>query len=259
MSRYDTLGVGYAASRRPDPRIAHAIHEALGAAGTILNVGAGSGSYEPADRRVVSVEPSKVMIAQRPAGAAPVVRATAEGLPFPDARFDAALAILTVHHWPDRIRGLAELRRVARDRVVLLTWDPGHEGFWLVQDYFPEILAVDRRIFPSLEEIASVLGGDVEVRPLPIPRDCRDGFLGAYWQRPHAYLQPAIRAAISAFADVPDAGSRLERLRLDLASGRWAERYAPLAPLEALDAGYRLVVGRVPARFAIRPRVTPPR
>jgi len=246
VSKYDTLGVGYAASRRPDPRIAHAIHAALGEARTLLNVGAGSGSYEPADRRVVSVEPSKVMIAQRPAGAAPVVRASAERLPFPDARFDAALAILTVHHWPDRIEGLSELRRVARDRVVLLTWDPAHDGFWLVQDYFPEILAVDRRIFPSLEEIASVLGGDVEVRSIPVPRDCRDGLLGAYWQRPDAYLQGGTRAAISALAGLPDAEPRLDRLRLDLASGRWMERNARLAALEELDVGYRLVIGRVP-------------
>ena len=169
------------------PASPRAIIDALGPAASVVNVGAGAGSYEPADRRVVAVEPSREMIRQRPAGAAPVVQASATALPFAAGAFDAALAVLTVHHWPDRARGLAELRRVARDRVVILTWEPDAARFWLVEDYFPELVAIDRAIFPTRDELERSLG-PVELRPLPIPHDCVDGFLGAYWRRPHAYL-----------------------------------------------------------------------
>lgn len=246
---YDTIGHGYATHRRPDPRIAATVRAALGGGAPVLNVGAGAGSYEPADRAVVAVEPSHAMIAQR-SSRAPAVQADAGGLPFRDGAFAASLAILTVHHWPDRTRGLAELARVARDRVVLLTWDPASAGFWLVDDYFPELVAIDRRIFPTMDELAAALG-DLDVRPLPIPHDCADGFLGAYWRRPAAYLDPTVRRAVSTFARLRSPEPGLARLRQDLADGTWHHRHARLLEADELDLGYRLVIaslrGRRPA------------
>ncbi len=193
---YDEIGVGYTNSRRLDPRIATAILRALGEADTVVNVGAGAGSYEPSDRSVVAVEPSMTMIRQRRVGSAPAVQASATQLPFRNAAFEAALAILTVHHWPDRARGLGKLARVAQGRVVILTWDPATSGFWLVDDYFPEIVEIDRPTFPPIEEFSRALGR-VDVHTLPIPHDCVDGFLGAYWRRPRAYLDASVRSAIS--------------------------------------------------------------
>lgn len=247
MPHYDDIGRGYTGYRRPDPRIARAIHAALGDARSVVDVGAGTGSYEPSDREVVAVEPSSVMIAQRPRGAAPAVQCSAERLPFGDGAFDAAMAILTVHHWTDLRGGLSEMRRVARDRVVILTWDPAHPGFWLVRDYFPDLIDIDRRIFPGLAELGEHLGG-AEVIPVPIPHDCVDGFLGAYWRRPEAYLDEGARAAISTFARIGDVIPRIERLAADLEDGQWICRNAEILGLEELDLGYRLVVGRRAAR-----------
>jgi SAM-dependent methyltransferase len=238
---YDKIGVGYQTHRRPDPRIAAAITRALDASASVVNVGAGAGSYELVDRAVVAVEPSLAMIRQRPAGSPPVVQASATALPFRAGSFAAALAVLTVHHWPDRARGLAELRRVARERVVILTWDPEAAGFWLVEDYFPTLVAIDREIFPSLAELRRILG-PIAVQPLPIPHDCVDGFLGAYWRRPAAYLDPAVRGAISTFTKIGDVDAGLDRLREDLASGRWTRRHGGLLDRSELDLGYRLVV-----------------
>ena len=240
---YDDIGRDYRAHRRPDPRLAAAVTRALGDAATVVNVGAGAGSYEPADRRVVAVEPSAAMIAQRPAGSAPVVQASATDLPFRDAGFAAALAVLTVHHWPDRARGLAELARVARERVVLLTWDPAKPEFWLVDEYFPEVWVIDRPIFPTLEDLQCVLG-PIEIRAVPIPADCTDGFLGAYWRRPEAYLDPGVRGAISTFTKLPDVEPGLARLRADLADGTWLQRHADLLDRSEIDLGYRLVIAR---------------
>ena len=250
---YDTIGRGYARQRRPDPRIAARLHEALGDARSVLNVGAGAGSYEPSDRRVVAVEPSEVMLAQRPPSAAPAVRARAEALPFPDQAFDVAMAVLTLHHWSDRARGLAECARVARQRVVLLTWDPAADAFWLLQDYFPAFVEVDRRQFPAMAAYAEAFGPAtrVEVATVPVPHDCIDGFLGAYWARPAAYLDPAVRAGISSFA-LPGADAGLERLRADLATGAWHARHGHLLATDALDLGYRLVVAHLPDRTARR-------
>ena len=242
---YDTIGVGYRALRRPDPRIAAAIVNALGPAASVVNVGAGAGSYEPDDRRVVAVEPSREMIRQRPAGAAPVVQASATALPFRAGAFDAALAVLTVHHWPDRAQGLAELRRVARDRVVILTWAPDAAGFWLIEDYFPELVALDRGFFPTPDEMRRTLG-PIEVHPLPIPHDCTDGFLGAYWRRPHAYLDAAVRGAISTFSKLGDVEPGLARLRNNLEDGTWTRRHGPLLARSELDLGDRLVVAQHP-------------
>jgi SAM-dependent methyltransferase len=245
---YDDIGADYRARRRPDPRLAAAIMCALEGTETVVNVGAGAGSYEPADRFVVAVEPSMTMIRQRRAGSAPVVQAVAAELPFRDAGFAGALAILTVHHWSDQARGLDELGRVSRRRVVIITWDPSTSGFWLVDDYFPDIVDIDRRIFPTMEDFRRVLGR-VEVRPLPIPHDCVDGFLGAYWRRPHAYLDAAVRSAISTFAKLRDVGGDLEgfaRLRRDLDDGTWARRYGDLLDRSEIDLGYRIVVAAKP-------------
>lgn len=235
---YDGIGRGYRAHRRPDPRLAAAIADALGGAESVVNVGAGAGSYEPTDRPVVAVEPSAVMIGQRQ-GDAPVVQASATDLPFRAGAFGAALAVLTVHHWPDRARGVAELARIA-SRVVIVTWDPAARSFWLVDDYFPG-LEIDRAIFPSIEELRRILGR-VEVRPLPIPHDCTDGFLGAYWRRPAAYLDAGVRGAISTFAKLGDVDTGLARLRADLKDGTWARRHGYLVTRAELDLGYRLVL-----------------
>lgn len=241
---YDRIGIGYAAMRRPDPRIARAIAAALGNARSVVNVGAGSGSYEPDDRRVVAVEPSLEMIRQRRRDAAPVVRGVAEHLPFADGAFDAALAVLTVHHWTDRAAGLAELVRVARRRVVLFTWDPPPRGrFWLTDEYLPAIMDLDVPRFPTMDALAAHLGA-IDVRPAPVPHDCIDGFLGAYWRRPEAMLDPDVRRGISCFGQLParvvDEG--VARLADDLASGAWDARFGHLRAETSADLGYRIVV-----------------
>ena len=236
---YDTIGVDYANLRRPDPRIAAQIDAALGSARTVLNVGAGAGSYEPPDRKVTAVEPSLEMIRQRPPGAAPVVQASAETLPFADNSFDAAMAILTVHHWADKVQGLAEMRRVTRGPVVVVTFDPAHRGNWLAA-YLPGLIELDERVMPPMDAYGRWLG-EIEVRPLPIPHDCLDGFLYAYWRRPLAYLDPQVRVAMSAFWMIQDAAAGLARLEDDLGSGRWGDRYGHLLARDEIDAGYRLV------------------
>jgi SAM-dependent methyltransferase len=239
---YDRIGRTYTTTRREDPRLAAAIHGALGDAVTVVNVGAGTGSYEPRDRKVVAIEPSPVMIAQRPPDAAPAVIAFAEDLPLADASVDAAMAVLTDHHWRDRAQGLREMRRVARRRAVVFQHDPqvGAE-FWLVRDYLPSFA---RRLHGKrLGELMRPLG-DVEVRPVPIPHDCADGFLGAFWRRPHAYLDPAVRAGISVFALLPDdeVEAAVGRLRADLESGAWERRYADVLERDELDLGFRVIV-----------------
>jgi len=238
---YDTIGRGYAPHRRPDARIAGRIVAALGGACSVVNVGAGTGSYEPEDRRVAAVEPSAVMVRQRAPGTAPAVRAVAQALPFRDGSFDAALAVLTLHHWPEWRLGIAEMRRVARGRVVVLTWDPDSPGFWLTDDYFPTVVPTDRAAFPRLADLAHALGG-AEVQPVPVPADCIDGFLGAYWRRPAAYLDAGVRGAISAFARIPDAAPALARLAADLADGTWERRWGSHLPTDEMDLGYRLVI-----------------
>lgn len=256
---YDTIGRGYARGRRPDPRIAARLTAALGDAESVLNVGAGTGSYEPPDRRVIAVEPSAAMLAQRPSGAASAVQARAEALPFPDRTFDAAMAILTLHHWADRPGGLAECARVARRRVVLLTWDPAADPFWLLRDYFPEFVEADRKVFPAMAAYAETFGpgARVDIAPVPIPSDCVDGFLGAYWARPAAYLDESVRAGISSFSrSGTEAG--LARLREDLATGAWHTRHGPLLAADAQDLGYRLVVAQL-ASAATSTAPLPPR
>jgi SAM-dependent methyltransferase len=238
---YDKIGIGYKNYRRPDPRLAASIHQALGEAQSVVNVGAGAGSYEPVERTVVAVEPSLAMIRQRQPDHAPVVQASAMALPFQEAAFDASLAILTVHHWPDPSRGLTEMARVTRKRVVIVTWDPDAFDFWLIEDYFPEIAEIDRGICPPIATFREALG-DIEVHPLPVPHDCLDGFLGAYWRRPQAYLDAGVRSAISAFTKLTDVQSGLARLRGDLENGTWERRYGHLLHQSAYDLGYRLVI-----------------
>lgn len=246
--RYDDIGRTYTRTRGEDPRIAAAIRRALGDARAVVNVGAGAGAYEPPDVELVAVEPSEVMIAQRPPGSAAVVRASAEALPFEDGSFDAAMAILSDHHWTDRRRGIRELRRVARRNVVLLNADPAlFDRFWFTNEYLPEF--ADLIAKPQLEpgawerELRELLG-PIDVIPVPIPHDCRDGFFGAWWRRPRAYLDPEVRNGISVFSLVP-AGA-VERavaaLRRDLESGRWEERHRELLELDEIDLGYRIVV-----------------
>ncbi len=239
MALYDDIGRGYTNYRVPDQRIADRILEALGDARTVINVGAGAGSYEPTDREVVAVEPSAEMIGQRPPGAARAVQASADALPFDDDAFDAAMAVLTVHHWPDPAKGVAELRRVARDRVVVLTWDAEHTGFW-IDDYFPALRTKDDEIFSTVDAALRGLG-PVQVDVVPIPHDCTDGFLGAYWRRPEAYLDANARLAISTFSKIGDVTEGVDRLRRDIESGAWAKDNAALLELEALDLGYRLM------------------
>ncbi|HEX6166724.1 MAG TPA: methyltransferase domain-containing protein [Acidimicrobiales bacterium] len=240
---YDRIGRGYSTRRVADPRWYAAIDAALGDAATVVNVGAGAGSYEPADRLTVAVEPSVEMIRQRPPGAAPVVRGVAEALPLPDGAVDAALAVLTTHHWTDGAAGLAELRRVAC-RQVVVTWDPrAVPRFWLVADYVPEIEAHEAGL-ATLDVVRSGLVA-ATVTPLPVPRDCTDGVLAAYWARPEAYLDPGVRAGMSGLSLLPAdvVGRAMAHLSFDLASGAWHERHGHLLDLDALDVGYRIVVG----------------
>ena len=215
------------------------IGRALGSAKTVLNVGAGAGSYEPADRQVTAIEPSVEMIRQRGASAAPVIQGYAEDLPFDDNSFDASMAILTVHHWADKEKGLKEMRRVTRGQVVVLTFDPSHRGFWLA-DYIPELVELDEVQMPRMTDYEEWLGS-VEISAVPIPHNCTDGFLCAYWRRPAAYLDPRIRTAMSSFWAVENISEGLRKLASDLDTGAWAQRYSELLNLDECDFGYRLV------------------
>ena len=240
---YDTIGATYPVTRRTEPRIAEQIWAALGDARTVLNVGAGTGSYEPADREVLAVEPSALMRAQRPAGAAACIAASAERLPFDDRSFDAAMAVCTVHHWQDPVAGLLEMKRVARRVVVFLfdTSDP--DLFWLTRDYLPEFAALrSRLVLAALDDLARPIGARAE--PVPIPWDCADGFFEAHWRRPEAYLQEEVRRGVSVWAAVgPAAEERTVRdLGADLESGRWAERNADLVDLDTAELGARLLI-----------------
>lgn len=261
--RYDHIGDGYARHRRADPRIAGRISTALGDARRVVDVGAGTGSYEPPDREVVAVEPSRVMLDQRRSprprrddrrpwrgrpgrsspGSTATVRGLAEALPFPDMSFDASMAVLTVHHWSDKATGLTELRRVAPRRLVLCFDAAREHDFWLVRDYLPEIASLDYGAPFSPEQVAQVIEAE-RIEVVPVPWDCADGFLGAYWRRPDRYLDESVRACISGIARLPAdvVGGAMRRLREDLEAGRWAERHAQLQDLPELDLGYRLVV-----------------
>jgi len=238
---YERIGGGYARHRRSDPRIVARLDRALGDARTVVNVGAGTGSYEPAGRHVVAVEPSTVMLAQRGTDAAPAVRGVAEALPVADQAVDATLAVLTLHHWRDLHAGLRELQRVSA-RQVLLHFVPGHP-FWLADEYLAEVRDLETAGIPTVHDVTAVLGAST-VEVVPVPWDCTDGFFAAYWRRPAAYLDPAVRASISYLAQLdPNAlAPGLARLRADLDSGAWDERHADLLDRDEADFGYRLIV-----------------
>ncbi|MBV8426948.1 MAG: class I SAM-dependent methyltransferase [Hyphomicrobiales bacterium] len=238
-AKYDGIGVNYAELRRADPRIADLIESTLGSAQTVLNVGAGTGSYEPADRLLIAAEPSHEMIRKRSPAAAQAIVARAEELPFGDRSFDASMALLTIHHWSDQEAGLREMRRVTRGRIVLLTFDPSHRP-WLTE-YLPELAALDEAIMPRMSVYERWLG-PVQITPVPVPHDCADGFLYAYWRRPKAYLDPRIRSGSSSFWTIRNAEAGLQNLSQDLETGEWQRRYAELLTLDAYDAGYRLVI-----------------
>lgn len=239
---YEEIGAGYAHARRTEPRIAEHVWRALGDAESVLNVGAGAGSYEPPDRKVLPVEPSQSMRAQRPHGAAPCIEASAEALPFPDRSFDAAMAILSDHHWSDPIAGLREMRRVAR-RVVVFQWDAAEsERFWLIRDYLRSEYHALTVGAPTLRERAAALGASTE--PVSVPWDCVDGFFHAYWRRPHAYLQEPVRRGSSVWARVGKATEQraVAALADDLESGAWEQRNAGLLDLQSIDLGARLLI-----------------
>ena len=249
MSRtdYDQFGAPYSRTRRTDPRIEAHVHAAFGDARTVVNIGAGTGGYEPRDRDVVAVEPSRVMLQQRSPDKAPAVQAVAEALPFPNASFDVAMATLTLHHWSDVGRGLSEMRRVAARQVIFMFDASWATSIWLVEEYFPAILDIpSEQRAPDTADIAQHL--DVQsIAPVPVPADCVDGFAGAYWNRPEAYLDPEIQAGMSSFAQMEPVARRegTERLRADLASGAWDARHGELRARSEMDIGYRLVVAGV--------------
>jgi SAM-dependent methyltransferase len=250
IPRYERIGRGYAQTRREDPRLAERIHAALGDARTVVNVGAGAGSYEPRDRHVIAIEPSDVMAAQRPVGFAPAVKASAGALPLRDQSVDAAMAILSIHHWDDeQERGVREMRRVARGPVVILSYDAEVSGqMWLMADYLPEVAELDRRIMPSLETLAAWLGGPLRVETVEIPHDTPDWTLGSFWAHPERVLDPVARAATSGFARMPSAVVErvTEAVRLDLESGEWDRRHGHLRRLRSFDVGFRLIISTPP-------------
>jgi SAM-dependent methyltransferase len=242
---YDEIGLAYARHRRPDPRIAAQIDRALGDARTVVDIGAGTGSYEPHHKQVLAVEPSPVMAAQRAVGAAPVVRAVAERLPFSDNCFDAAMGVFTIHHWGDVVAGLREMARVAA-RVALLTFDPAlHSAFWLFTDYVPEVNTLASTQVLGPEAVAEIIGAQ-RVEPVMIPADCIDGFNWAFWRRPEEYLDPEVRACMSGLALLPPdlVEQRMDSLRVDIADGTWRRRHEDLLDKDAIDGGLRLVIRR---------------
>lgn len=249
MSRaaYDEIGVNYSDFRRADPRIEARVWEALGDARSVVNVGAGTGSYEPLDREVIAVEPSPLMIAKRPKDAAPALQGVAEALPLDDASVDAAMATLTIHHWSDVGAGLAEMRRVARKRIVLLTIDAKKNAeIWTLAEYFPQAMALEEEAMPSIASLnASLPGATIEI--VPMPSRCRDEFTSALWDRPELFLEPATLRASSLWhrltPDVIERGQK--RLRADLESGRWDEAHGHLRNLPELDIGLRLVIAEL--------------
>ena len=236
VAPYDRLGRGYSRVRRPDPRIAAQVDAALGAACTVLNVGAGTGSYEPEGREVTAVEPSAEMISQRPPGSAPVVQACAEDLPFADRSFDASLAVLTVHHWANLGAGLAELQRVSRERIVIVTFDPeALADLWIPRDYFPEMFALKRRAGATSGALAEQLAG-ATVEPIPVPRDCTDQFFAALWARPEKLFDEEVVKPMWVWQSISEEArqSGRERLRADLESGAWEERFGHLREISHL-------------------------
>jgi SAM-dependent methyltransferase len=244
---YDSHGQGYARQRRTDPRIAALVHQALGSARTLLNIGAGAGSYEPEDRYVLAIEPSASMRAQRPAHLAPAIHGVAEKLPLDDQSVDASMALVTVHQWPDLQKGLSELRRVTRDHIIVLTFDgDALDRYWLV-DYVPELMGVERGRYPAIDSICKMLGGKTDVQTVPIPIDCVDGFTEAFYARPEQFLDPAVRRAQSAWGFVTQEVQErfVRQLGDDLQSGAWEKRYGNWRARPYFEGSLRLIVSHL--------------
>jgi SAM-dependent methyltransferase len=241
---YDDIGNNYSVTRCTDPKIAEQLYAELHGATRIVNIGAGTGSYEPENMELVAVEPSSVMIAQRKVGSHRVEQAFAEQLPLENNSFSHAMTVLSMHHWQDRARAFHEINRVATEKFVAITWDPKSEPFWLTRDYFPEIYEMDKRIFPDVEELDEYFD-EVTIRPLQIPSDCQDGFLVAFWKRPEAYLSSQVRQAMSPFSKIENLSEGLQKLAADLASGVWAKKNHALLGSSYLDVGYRLISAKV--------------
>ncbi|MGB0385176.1 MAG: class I SAM-dependent methyltransferase [Ardenticatenaceae bacterium] len=241
---YDKIGITYSVTRCTDPKIAKQLYSELQGAARIVNIGAGTGSYEPKNVELVAVEPSAKMIAQRKDGSHPVEKAFAEKLPFEDNSFSHAMTVLSMHHWENRALAFSEINRVATEKFVAITWDPKSDPFWLTRDYFPEIYEMDKPIFPDLEELKEHFD-DVKMRPLLIPSDCKDGLLAAFWKRPDAYLTSQVRQATSAFAKLKNLSEGLQKLEDDLASGAWAKNNHAILGLSSLDVGYRIISAKV--------------
>ena len=246
IAEYDRTAATYPVHRKADPRIEARVHAALGDARTVLNVGAGTGSYEPLDRHVVAVEPSKTMRSKRPAHLSPALIGTAANLPFDDKAFDAAMAMITVHHWPDLQVGLAEMRRVTRGPVVIMAFDPSAETeFWL-SDYLPEMQVVSGQRDPSMRRIADGLGGDCRVEPIKVALDCSDGFQGAWYGRPEALLDPEVRKSQSSWAFLPGGAEAraMAALKADLESGAWDRKYGHLRTQPEIKSQLRLIISQ---------------
>jgi len=235
---YDDIGINYSVTRCTDPKIAKQLYSELQGATRIVNIGAGTGSYEPENVALVAVEPSSKMISQRKMGSHRVEQAFAEKLPFENDSFSHAMTVNSIHHWENRALAFSEINRVATEKFVAITWDPTSDPFWLTRDYFPEIYAMDQRIFPDLEELNQHFD-DVKMRPLPIPSDCKDGLLAAFWKRPEAYLSGKVRQSMSPFSKIKNLSEGLQKLEHDLASGVWAENNHALLSSSSLDVGYR--------------------
>ncbi|MGN8022559.1 class I SAM-dependent methyltransferase [Phyllobacterium sp. 22229] len=245
-ANYGVIGTGYTQYRQPDPHIAEFIRAALGDARTVLNVGAGAGSYEPVDREVTALEPSASMRAQRPPHLPVAVDGVAENLPFPDQSFDASMATFTVHQWPDLAAGLAEMRRVTRGVILILSCDPDElHRSWLAE-YAPEMIAVEARRYPSMRSIRDGLGGRAEIIPVPIPLNCIDGFGEAYYGRPERLLEKGARLANSAWSFVdPSVAERfVDRLGDDLDTGVWDAMYGSLRKQPFFEGSLRLIISR---------------
>ncbi|MBK6511163.1 MAG: class I SAM-dependent methyltransferase [Haliea sp.] len=242
---YDTIGKEYSVGRRTDPKIAAHISRFLAGAASILNIGAGTGSYETGDANLIAVEPSRMMINQRSSGAYPVAQASAESLPFKDGAFTHSMTVLSMHHWSNRTEAFKEIKRVTTQRFVAVTWNPASKPYWLSADYFPEIHHVDQAIFPSLQELTIAFPG-MKFHSLPIPSDCIDGFTAAYWAKPQAYLDPIARQSMSTFTKIGNVESGLSKLESDLKSGIWENRYAEVTGLMELDVGYKVAVWDAP-------------
>jgi methyltransferase family protein len=248
VTRYDAIGVTYSRTRREDPRIAERLAAALGDARTVVNVGAGTGSYEPADRHVIAIEPSAVMIAQRGPDRVPAIQASAGALPLVDDGVDSAMAVLTIHHWDaEREAGVRELRRVARGPVAILTYDARVSGeMWLMRDYLPEVAALDAAIFPLPDIVAGWLGGAVSIDPVPLSRDTPDWMLGSFWAHPERVLDPVARGSTSGFSRMSEevVARVVGDVGRDLSDGTWDARNGHLRALDELDVGLRLIVSR---------------